>query len=104
MGSHSVWVFAMAIRVIAQRPQWPLKSVWRWDSTEYAALWRTVKPTVNAPSAYASKACWAHHPGPAHLCRAARVGSVGPTARCVAPLARKTWPYASGAAATLARG
>jgi hypothetical protein len=79
-----VWVFAMAIRVTAQRPQWPLKSVWRWDSTGYAALWRTVKPTVNAPSAYASKSVlgsshWSRAPVP---CGKSWKWGANSTARC----------------------
>src|SRR5262249_49239814 len=54
-GSRSAWACAMAIRVTAQRPPWPLTSVWRWGSTGYVASWQTVRPTVNAPSGYASK-------------------------------------------------
>src|ERR687885_56497 len=48
------------------------------------------------------KARRAPHVGPTSVCGAPGVGSVGPTARSVAPLARKTGSYTSRAAAPLA--
>src|SRR5499425_1242654 len=47
MASRSAWACAMAIPVTAQRPLWPLRSVWRSASTACTALWPTVKRTVN---------------------------------------------------------
>ena len=42
------------------------------------------------------------HTRPAHMGGAPGAGSVGPAARRVAPFTRKTWPYSSRAAASLA--
>ena len=44
----------------------------------------------------------ADHVGPAHVCRAAGVGGVGPAAGPVAFAARKAWPDTPGAATALA--
>ena len=45
--------------VTAQRPPWPLKSVWRSASTGCAASWPTVKLTVNARWDCAWSSAWA---------------------------------------------
>src|SRR5262245_36932889 len=46
--------------------------------------------------------CGADHMSPAHVCGAPGGGNVGPAARGLALIARKTWPDPAGAAATLA--
>jgi hypothetical protein len=66
LACRAAWACALAIRVTAQRPQWPLQSVGPLASTACAAWWPLARPPGNAPWGDA----WSRVSGASRGCRA----------------------------------